>query len=150
MPDSPGRALLHRTPIAPAGDAMVAVETIHAIYAKLENRPGSLERATRVIREKRLNIDSISVETNGGWGFLRVLTPKSHEVVDALHAGGFEAYQSDAVVASIPNKTGELTRASAELAAAGLNIESVFSTADGRLAFRTNDNERAAQILRKI
>lgn len=129
---------------------MVAVETIPAVYAKLENVPGSLERATRAIREKRVNIESVALETNGGWGFLRVLVPRSREVVDVLRANGVEAYESDVVVAGIPNKPGEINRASAELAAGGLNIESIFTTADGRLAFRTNDNERAAQILRKI
>lgn len=36
------------------------------------------------------------------------------------------------------------------MAAAGINIEALTTTTDGRLVFRTSDNERAARILREL
>jgi hypothetical protein len=129
---------------------MVSVEMVHGIYAKLENRPGTLERATRAITDKRVNVDGISLETFGNQGFLRVLSQRPKEVLDALRASGIEAYDSELVLASLPNKPGELHRATQEIASAQLNVEGVVCTADGRVAFRTSDNERAAQILRKL
>lgn len=129
---------------------LVAVENIHAVYAKLENAPGSLERATRAITDRRVNIDSLSVETNGGVGFARILAQRPREVLDALQHAGFEAYESQLLLAHIPNRPGELRRAASEIAAAGINIEGVLTTAEGRLALRTSDNERAAAILKKL
>ena len=129
---------------------MSSVETLHAIYAKLENRPGTLERVARALGDKKINIDALSLETVGGTGFARVVTSKAKDAVKALQAVGVEAYESDILVASLPNRPGELARATAELAAANVNLEAVTTTPDGRLAFRTSDNERAAAILRKI
>lgn len=128
---------------------MVNVENVHAVYAKLENRPGSLERATQAVAGKRINIDAVGIETVGETGFLRLVSTRSKEVLDVLRQAGFEAYESQLVLASLANKPGELHRACADIAAAGVNIECVVTTADGRLALRTSDNERTAQILRK-
>lgn len=138
------------TPARSRGDYLVAVEITPILYVKLENRPGTLERATRTLKERKLNIEGVSLETAGETGFLRVLAPKPREALDALRSQGIEAHESHTVLVGLPNKPGELHRASAELAAAGLNVEAVFSTADGRLAIRTNDNDRAAQVLRKL
>jgi hypothetical protein len=129
---------------------MVSVEMVHGIYAKLENRPGTLERATRAISDKRINVDGLSLETFGNQGFLRVVTQRPKEALEALRATGLEAYDSEVVVASLPNKPGELHRACQEIAAAHVNVEGVLCTSDGRVAFRTSDNERAAQILKKL
>jgi hypothetical protein len=129
---------------------MTNVEIVHGIYAKLENRPGTLERAAKALGAKHINIDAVALETNGNQGFVRILTHKSKEAVDALRANGVEAYESQLAVALLSNKPNELARASAELAAAGVNIEGILTTTDGRLAFRTSDVERTAQVLRKL
>ena len=129
---------------------MVNVETVTTVYAKIDNRPGSLERVARVFHDRRTNIDAIAAETVGSTGFVRILAQRPREVVDALKHVDIDCYESQAVVASLPNKPGELFRATADLAAAGLNVEAVFTTPEGKLAIRTNDNERAAQILRKL
>lgn len=129
---------------------MPAVETVHAVYAKLDNRPGALEHVARALGSHKINVDALSLETVGSTGYARLVTHKAKEAVRALHAVGVEAYESDAVVVALPNRAGELARATAEVAAAGVNVEAVVTTADGRLAFRTSDNERAAQVLRKL
>lgn len=128
----------------------MTVESTHTVYAKLENRPGTLERATRVLKERRINVEGFSLETVGTTGFMRMSVQKPREVVEALRSQGVEAYESQTLLMVLPNKPGELHRASSELAAAGINVESIFPTADGRLAMRTSDNERASQILRKM
>lgn len=129
---------------------MTNVEVVHAVYARLENQPGTLERAAKALGAKQVNIDAIALETTGSVGIARILTHKAREAVETLRSAGFEAYDTQLVLATIPNRPNELARATAELAAAGLNIESVLTTPEGRVAFRTNDVERTAQILRKL
>ena len=129
---------------------MSAVEPLHAVYVKLDNRPGTLERVARVLASHHINVDALSLETVGSTGFARLLTHKARESLRALHAAGLEAYESETLVVTLHNKAGELARAAAEVAAAGVNVESVFTTADGRVAFRTSDNARAAEVLRKL
>jgi len=129
---------------------MVNTEIIHAVYAKLENRPGSLEHVCKVVGERRVNIDSLTLETIGNTGYARFLVKNAPTLVEALRQNHVESYETELVLASIPNKPNELYRATSELAAARLNIESVFATPEGRLAIRTNDNEMAARILGKL
>lgn len=129
---------------------MTNVEVVHAVYARLENRPGTLERAARTLADHKISIDAMGLETSGGLGFARIMTSKSKEAVEQLRGVGIDAYESPLAVAKLPNKTGIFAKATAELAAAGLNVESVVTTPDGRFAFRTNDVEMAAQILRKL
>lgn len=129
---------------------MTAVDMVPAVYARLDNRPGTLQQAARLLAEHRINVDAVSLETSGSQGFARFLTHKTKEAVDALRKGNIDAHESHMVVAAVPNRAGELARVAGELAAAGLNVESIVTTTDGRLAFRTNDPERTAQILRKL
>jgi len=129
---------------------MVEVEIVHAVYARLPNHPGTLERAARALGEHRINVDALSLETHGGEGYARILTHKAKEATEALRKAGVEAHVSELAVALLPNAPGELARACAELAAAGLNVEGVVTTPGGRLAFRTNDVETTAQVLRKL
>lgn len=129
---------------------MVEVETVTGVYAKLENRPGTLERVGRALGDRRLQIDAISAETLGSTGVVRIITTDARRAVEALRGAGIEAYESQLVVANLANRPGELGRAARELAAAQINVEGVVTTADGRLAFRTSDLDRTEQILRKI
>ena len=126
------------------------VETSPAVYVKIENQPGSLERIARVLGDRRINIDAIGAETVGSTGFTRLVTAKTREAVDALRAANIDAYESQFVVAPIQNRPGELARICSELAAAGINIEAVLTTPDGRVGFRTHDNDLASRILAKL
>lgn len=140
----------HLTSLREAGSLTMNVQTIHAVYVKTENRPGSLERVARALADKRINIDAIAAETVGSTGFVRIVTHRSREVVDALRAANVEAYESQFVLASPPNRPGELAKVCAELAAAGINVEAILTTPEGKLAFRTHDNDLAATILGKL
>lgn len=126
------------------------VDVIHAVYARVPNTPGALERAAKVLAEKRINIDAISAETLGNQGVVRILTHQAKEAVDALRKAGIESYVSEMALAYLPNQPGELARATRELAAAGLNVEGLVTTTAGHLAIRTNDVELTAQVLRKL
>lgn len=129
---------------------MVKVEPITLVYAKLDNRPGTLEHAARALGQKGINVEAISLETVGSTGFLRVQTQKPQDAIQVLRSSGVDAFPSEALLTSIHNKPGELGRAAAEIAAAGVNVESIVTTTDHRLVVRTSDNERAAQVLRKL
>lgn len=129
---------------------MVHTEVAPAVYVKLENRPGTLDHATRVLRDRRLNIDAMSLETVGSTGFVRILTPRFREALEALRSERIEAHETQLVLARVENKPGEMHRLASELAAAGINVEWVLTTPDGRLAFRTSDNDMAGRILAKL
>lgn len=126
------------------------IETLPGVYAKIDNRPGSLQHVTRLLGERQLNIDAISAETVGSTGFTRILTKKPREAIDILRAANVDAHETEFVFAHPENRPGELARICSELAAGGVNIESVLTMPDGRLGFRTHDNALASRILGKL
>ena len=125
-------------------------ELTPARYVKLDNRPGALDHLTRVLRDRKINIDSMSLESVGSTGFARILTSKNREAIDALRQGRLDVHDTQLLLMRIENRPGELNRLTSELAAAGINIEAVLTTIDGRVALRTNDNETASRILGKL
>jgi hypothetical protein len=129
---------------------MVTAEILNAVYCKIENRPGTLQRAAHALGERKINIDGVSADTWGNAAAVRFVTTRAKEAVDALRHANLEAYESQIVLCQLMNKPNELAHACSELAAAGINVEAVTTTADGRLAFRASDTERTAQILRKL
>lgn len=126
------------------------VQTTPALYVKLTNKPGALEQAARVLGERHINIDALSLETVGSTGYARILTPKFKEALAILQSANVEAYETELVRTTIPNKPGELARVCAELAAAGVNIEAVLASPTGEIDLRTDDNELAARIIGKL
>jgi len=129
---------------------MVTVEPITGVYAKVPNRPGALQNLARSLGQNGVNVDALSAETMGELGIVRFTTRKPREAVDLLRHAGVEAYETEMVLTSLLNKPNQLALAAGDLAASGINVEGVLTTTEGRLAFRTSDNERAAQILRKL
>ena len=129
---------------------MVNTEIVHAVYAKIENRPGSLEHLAKVLGERRINIDAMSLETVGGLGYARLVTRDAKQTLELLQQSNIDAYPTQLVLTALPNKPRELFRATSDLAAAGLNIESVLTTPEGKLAIRTNNNEMAQRVLSKL
>ncbi|HVL47731.1 MAG TPA: hypothetical protein VM889_04155 [Candidatus Thermoplasmatota archaeon] len=129
---------------------MQGIQTVQLVYATIENTPGQLSRAASALGRERINIDALSLETQGHLGMLRLLTTRTGEAVKVLRNQGIEAHESEAIAIPLGNRPGELGRVSSELAAAGLNIESVFPTPDGRLVIRTNDVRQSERILGKL
>lgn len=129
---------------------MVHVETVNLVYAKLENRPGPLQEAALVLGQGRFNVDGVSLETIGSTAFLRVHVQRPSEAVDALRAAGVDAFQSEAILAAAHNRPGEIARLAGEMAAAGVNVEAIVTTANHQLIIRTSDNARAVDVLRKL
>lgn len=60
------------------------------------------------------------------------------------------AAEKSATYLKIANKPRVLRAVSAELAAARIEIESIFTMPDGRLALRTSDDKKAMRILDKL
>lgn len=134
----------------PTAVPMVDTEPLPAVYARLANRPGALAHAADALARRRLNVKSLGVETLDGLAFARLLVTPVEDAIAALREAGVEAYASELVAAKLPNRPGQLARAAAELAAAGVNVEAALATPDRRLAFRTSDNALAAAILGKL
>ncbi len=59
----------------------------------LENKIGHFERITRILKENKINIRSMSVnDTANGWGILNLLVNNPQKAYDALAAKEFRLH----------------------------------------------------------
>lgn len=95
----------------------------------VENKAGSLERVTRLLASKGVNLTAINGEGLGSSGVVRFLTDNGSKAQSALKAAGYQVNSAEAFKVALPNKAGALDRLLRKLSAKGVNLKAVYGTA---------------------
>jgi hypothetical protein len=90
------------------------------------NEPGKLEKITRVLSEKGLNIRAVSMASTGEFGVVRVLVNDPDAGLAALKENRFTATKRRILVALIDDQPGAMHRLLVTLAACELNVEDCY------------------------
>lgn len=91
-----------------------------------ENRPGKIERVTRVLMEKGINLRAITIADAGDYGIIKMLMDRPEEGCEALAAAGIAATLKGIVAVRIPDSPGGLHGAAAVLSQQGVNVEDAY------------------------
>jgi len=102
------------------------------IVLKVQNEPGTVAAATKVLSEGGINILSIF-----GWGpegVVQLMVDNPRKAMKALAAAGTAYTEAKANVVELPNKPGTLHGYLQKLAKKGVNLRSIIgaSTKSGR------------------
>lgn len=111
--------------------AKVQPPLLQAIHVTIQNRPGSLAKATRALARAGVNIEALEAEILGLSGFFRFYTDDAETAERVLRSEGYVVVGMDVVEVVLTNKPGELARLCESLAKANINIESCFGSAHG-------------------
>ncbi|HYW81957.1 MAG TPA: ACT domain-containing protein [Spirochaetia bacterium] len=90
------------------------------------NEPGKLERITRALTEKGLNIRAISMASTGELGVVRVLVNDPDRGLEALKESRFTATRRRILVALIDDRPGAMHELLVTLASAKVNVEDCY------------------------
>jgi hypothetical protein len=119
----------------------------------VQNKPGEVARLAEVLAKNAVNVRGIATDLGGSPGVVRVITDDEASARRALSGNGLEFKECDVLVISLPDKPGELAKATKKLARAGVNIESLFilgsKTSDVQLAVGVDQREKAQDLLFK-
>ena len=119
----------------------------------VQNKPGEVARLAEVLAKNAVNVRGIATDLGGSPGVVRVITDDEATARRALSSGGLEFKERDVLVMSLPDKPGELAKATRKLAKAGINIESLFilgsKTSEVQLAIGVDQREKAQNLLFK-
>ncbi len=118
----------------------------------IENRPGALAEVTRVLAEAEVNIEAVHHEGSIDFGALRLHVDKVRKGETALRDAGFQVQSAEVIVLPLPNQPGALADVAERLAAAKVNVESIFGTAAGHadspiVVLKVDDVARARKAL---
>ncbi len=90
------------------------------------NEPGKLERITRVLADRGLNIRAFSLSSKGEFGVLRVLVGDPDAGVAALKESHFTVTKRRILVALIDDRPGALHELLVRLSSARVNVEDCY------------------------
>jgi len=109
----------------------------------IENTPGRLLAATRILGDAGVNICGYSIADTESYGILRLLVDRLDVAHDALRANGFTVHESQIVLAEVADTPGGLAAVLEGLA--DINVEYTYPTGNQpRVAFGV-DNIQAAE-----
>ncbi|QLJ53047.1 MAG: hypothetical protein Sv326_0872 [Candidatus Fermentimicrarchaeum limneticum] len=117
-----------------------------------KDRVGLLAQISKILGDKNINIDSVSVETLGKDAIIHLVASRENEATKLLEDAGFKVTASDVIVLKIDDQPGELAKVALTLAEAGVNIRSVLflrkEESKGLFAVKVNKPDKAVEILK--
>ena len=127
---------------------------VEQISIFLENKPGGLEDATRILKEADVNIRTLSLADTSDFGILRLIVNDVEKAVAALKAQGLRVSRTTVVAVEVPDRPGGLHGILAALSSQGVNVEYLYafverSGQDAVIIFRFDNPDAAIEVLQK-
>ena len=91
-----------------------------------ENKPGKIERITRVLTEKNINIRAITISDSGDYGIIKLLLDRPEEGCEFLKIDGVAASLKEIVAVKMKDSPGGLYGVARVLRENGVNVEDAY------------------------
>lgn len=125
---------------------------VEQISIFLENKPGSLEKATRILEESGINIRTLTVAETADFGILRLIVNDVEKANNVLKENGFRVNKTAVVAVEVPDRPGGLHSIMKVLDKEGINVEYLYafvekSGENAVIIFRFDNPEKAIEVL---
>lgn len=119
-----------------------------------ENKPGRIEKITKIFSEEKVNILAISITSTNGFGIIKLLVDKPELAYEKLKQNGFTVSTSEVLAIEMKDSPGGLYEVTRILAKNGVNIENAYvyvaeSRARAFLLVEVKDIEKTKELLAK-
>lgn len=127
--------------------------SVKQISVFLENKPGTLNRMTKVISDNNIDIRAMSVAETKDFGIVRMIVSDVYEATNALKEADFVASLTPVLAFEIHDEKGGLNQVLDAFTAAGVNIEYMYASLGSKHAgaaymiFRVGDTKTAEAAL---
>ena len=127
---------------------------VEQISIFLENKPGTLQQATRVLKDANINIRTLSVAETADFGILRLIVNDVEKANKVLKDSGFQVSKTPVVAVEVPDRPGGLHSVMEAVSKEGINVEYLYafvekSGENAVILFRFDNPEKANDILTK-
>jgi hypothetical protein len=116
------------------------------------NRVGLLADVAGALAGAKANMSALCCYCMGDQATLMIIADKPAAAQKALIKAGFTVNEDTVIRVELGNKPGELAKASAKVAGAGVDMEYVYATAAGKnsaVIIKSKDDAAALKALRK-
>ena len=119
----------------------------------LENKPGYIGQACRILADAGVNIATASLADTADYGILRILTKDDECAKEALEKRDFVVKISEVVAVAVPHQPGGLADVLEIVGKGGYNIEYMYGFFRHEnfavIVFRFDDPDSAIDLLTK-
>jgi hypothetical protein len=112
----------------------------HQISIFAENKPGRIEKITRILEEDQINIRAITISSSDNFGIIKLLVDRPDEAYRILAEAGFSVYKREIIAVLMDDRPGGLHHVSRILGDEGINIEDAYG-------FVIEDRRRAVLVM---
>jgi hypothetical protein len=127
---------------------------VEQISVFLENKPGTLVHATRVLKDANINIRALSLAETTDFGILRLIVNDVEKANKVFKDNGFRVSKTPVVAVEVPDKPGGLHSIMEVVSNEGINVEYLYafvekSGQNAIIIFRFDNPEKAIEVLLK-
>ena len=127
---------------------------VEQISIFLENKPGGLEKVTRLLKDAGINIRTLSMADTTDFGVLRLILNDVEKASRVLKENGLRFSRTTVVAVEVPDRPGGLHEILAVLTKNGINVEYLYafverSGQNAVIIFRFDAPEAAIEVLQK-
>lgn len=118
-----------------------------------ENKPGKIERITKILYIHNINIRAITISDAGDYGIIKLLVDKPEEACESFTSEGIAASLKEIVAIKIKDKPGGLFEISSILQSNNINVEDAYgfitkSHDEAVFIFQTGNIKKVENILK--
>ena len=126
----------------------------HQVSIFAVNKPGRIEKLTRLFTEASINIRAITISSANGFGVIKVLVDQPHKAFEILRSQGIPSYLQEVIAVIMEDIPGGLHRVAQVLSENSINIEDAygFVVASGKkaiLIIQVESQPRAQSVLER-
>ncbi|MCE5282552.1 MAG: ACT domain-containing protein [Deltaproteobacteria bacterium] len=127
---------------------------VEQISIFLENKPGSLEEVTRILKDAGINIRTLSLADTTDFGILRLIVNDEETASRVLKEQGLRVSRTTVVAVEVPDRPGGLHSILEVLTKNGINVEYLYafverSGENAVIIFRLDTPDRAIDVLKQ-
>jgi hypothetical protein len=129
------------------------MEQVKQISIFSENKPGKLQKITKVLAEAGVNILAINIASSNGFGVIRFIVDRCDLAYQRLKQKGFTVSLNEVLAIELVDRPGGLFEVSAILSKKKINIENAYvlilgSRKKAFLVVDVHDIEKAKKLLK--
>jgi hypothetical protein len=128
------------------------MDKVRQVSVFSENKPGRIEKITKIFAQEGINILAISITSTNGFGIIKLLVDKCDLAYEKLKENSFSVNLSEVLAIEMKDSPGGLYEVSHILSERGVNIENAYvyvveSRARAYLLIEVKDIEKAKEKL---
>jgi hypothetical protein len=127
---------------------------VEQITIFLENKPGGLEKVTKILKDAPINIRTLAVADTSDFGIVRLIVNNVELATKVLKESGFTVSRTTVVAVEVPDRPGGLHSILEVLAKENINIAYMYafvekSGENAVMLFRFDQQDTAIDVLLK-